>query len=219
MDETKTTTTEIAEASPDGLAKKEPPFSGGPKSIWTDPKMFKVADYMSKVLATSDLVPEGTYKGKPANCLIALEMAQRMGLSPLHVMQNLYIVKGKPAWSGQFCIAAANGSGLFSPIEFVQLLNDDGTVRGYYAKATRLSDGKVCEGPPVDWDMVKGEGWYGKSGSKWQTMPDLMFRYRAAAFFVRTYCPEVLCGLQTYEEVQDVKGYNTGKETTVISFD
>lgn len=187
-------------------------------SVWNDSNMFAAAAKAAKVLAQSDLVPEGTYKGKPANCLIALDMANRMGMSPLNVMQNLYIVKGKPGWSGQFCIAATNASGKFTPLEFVQLLNDDGSTKGYYAQATNIVTGKICTGAPVTWDMVKSEGWFDKPGSKWKTMPDQMFRYRAAAFFVRTFCPEVLNGLQTVEELKDVRGYDepSGK-TTVIS--
>lgn len=83
-----------------------------------------------------------------------------------------------------------------------------------------LSSGKVCTGAPVTWDMVKAEGWYDKSGSKWKTMPDQMFRYRAAAFFARTFCPDVLMGLQTVEETRDVRGYDDEpKKTTVITLD
>jgi len=167
----------------------------------------------AKILASSDLVPAGTYKGKPANCLIALDMAQRTGLSPMYVMQNLYIIQGRPSWSGQFCVTAINGCGRFSPLEFIRLVDGDGDLQGYYAQATRISDGKICEGPAVTWETVKGEGWYDKSGSKWKTMPDLMFRYRCAAFFARTFCPDVLNGLQTADEVRDVHGY--GDEQTV----
>ena len=101
----------------------------------------------------------------------------------------------------------------------MNLTDDNGETTGYFARAVRLSNNKLCEGSPVTWDMVKNEGWLSKSGSKWKTMPDLMFHYRAATFFVREHCPDLLCGLQTAEEVQDVKGWEQPKETTVISFD
>jgi hypothetical protein len=54
--------------------------------------------------------------------------------------------------------------------------------------------------------MAKAEGWFGKNGSKWKTMPDLMLRYRAATFFGRLYCPELLMGMKVQEEVIDVLG-------------
>lgn len=65
--------------------------------------------------------------------------------------------------------------------------------------------GERLEGPEVSIAMAKAEGWYEKTGSKWKTMPELMLRYRAAAFFGRLYAPDVLMGMQTAEEVIDVE--------------
>lgn len=216
MDETRTENQELAVAKPEESAIA---YAQG-QTIWNNTDLYAMAVKQAKILASSDLVPEGTYRGKPANCLIALDMAHRTGLSPLNVMQNLYIVKGRPGWSGQYCISAINSSGKFSPLEFVQMINDDGSTKGYYAQATNVITGKICVGSPVTWDMVRAEGWYDKNGSKWKTMPDLMFRYRCAAFFARTYCPEVLNGLQTVEELKDVRGYDEpSQRTTVITLD
>ena len=176
--------------------------AGQMPTIWNDSSMMSQGIKMAKMLASSDLVPEQTYKNKPANCLIALDLANRMNFPPLLVMKHLYIVKGKPGWSGKFCISIINSCGLFSPLEFIT--RDDG---GVYAQATRLSNGKLCVGPAVTWDMVKSEGWLDKSGSKWKTMPDLMFKYRAASFFASTFCPEKLEGIPTVEEIKDDDGY------------
>lgn len=58
-------------------------------------------------------------------------------------------------------------------------------------------------GALVNINMAKVEGWYGKSGSKWKTMPEQMLQYRAGAFWCRTYAPEIALGMHTSEEVQD----------------
>jgi hypothetical protein len=63
--------------------------------------------------------------------------------------------------------------------------------------------------------MAQKEGWLNKPGSKWQTMPVQMMMYRAAAFFARAHCSDILLGLPTYEEVQDVRGYDSDKQTVV----
>ena len=84
--------------------------------------------------------------------------------------------------------------------------------------ATRLVDGEVCCSPAITMQLAKDEGWLATAGSKWKT--DLryqMMRYRAAAFFARTFCPEVLLGLQTVEEVKDVKGDEPEKVTIKLS--
>lgn len=161
---------------------------------------FEHAQRVSKMLAQSNLVPE-IYRGKVENCLIALEMANRIGASPLMVMQNLHVIQGKPSWSSPFIIASLNSCGRFTPLRFTK--SGEGDNYGYEAWAEDKKGEKLI-GPKVDWNMVKSEGWFGKAGSKWKTMPELMFRYRAAAFFGRLYAPDILMGMHAVEEVIDI---------------
>lgn len=171
-------------------------------TIWNNSDMLAKAYKAANYLASSDLVPV-TYK-KPENCLIALDMANRTGMQPLTIMQNLYIVKGKPSWSGQMCIALINTSGRFTPLEYEFVGTKGQDDFGCYAYATKKSNGKLYTSDAVTISMAKKEGWFGKDGSKWQTMPIQMMMYRAGAFFARVYCPEVLIGLPLVDEVIDI---------------
>lgn len=172
------------------------PAVGG---VYGSIQSFEDAQRMSTALAASSLVPD-TYQGNKANCMIALEMSQRIGASPMAVMQNLHIIHGRPSWSSQFVIAALNSCGRFSALRFrVTGTGDDETC---VAWATDRS-GEALEGPPVSIGMAKAEGWYSKNGSKWKTMPQLMLRYRAAKFFGNLYAPDVLMGMHTADEVED----------------
>lgn len=164
-------------------------------------KSFDHAQRVAKMLSSSSLIPEA-YKGNIQNTLIALEMANRIGASPLMVMQNLYIVQGKPSWSSSFIIASLNSCKRFSPLRFI--MGGEGEEYGCTAWAYDLSTNDKLEGPKVTWTMVKAEGWLAKAGSKWKTMPELMFRYRAAAFFGRLYAPDILMGMHANDEVQDM---------------
>jgi hypothetical protein len=67
-----------------------------------------------------------------------------------------------------------------------------------------MENKEKLEGPKVTMKMANAEGWVSKTGSKWKTMPELMLRYRASAFFGRLYAPEIMMGMQTAEEIQDV---------------
>lgn len=184
-------------------------------SMWSDPKSMNSAWRTAKMLAASDLLP-AMYKGKPENVIIALDAAVRLNMSPMLVAQNLYVVQGKPAWSGSFCAAAINGSGRFTPLEYI-FVGEEGTPSmGCFARATRLSTGAVCESSVITMKMAQDEGWLNKNGSKWKTMPRQMMMYRAASFFARAHCPEVLLGFQTIEEVQDVRGYDPTPQTTTV---
>lgn len=178
------------------------PAPGG-LTMWNDAKTMNVAWRTAGMLSKSALVPEN-YRNRPEDCLVAIDIANRQGISPMLVLQNLYVVKGKPAWSGSFCAAAINGCGKFTALEYVFVEEGGG---GCYARATRISNGSVCVSDTITMKMAKDEGWLDKGGSKWKTMPRQMMMYRAASFFARAHCPEVLLGIQTVEEVQDVNGY------------
>lgn len=157
---------------------------------------------LSKSLAQSDIIPE-TFKGKPANVFIALDMAERMGAGPFAIMQNMYIVYGNPSFSSKFLIACFNACGRFTSIkyEFFGTPNTDGW--GCKAYAVEKATGEKVASIDVTIQMAKAEGWYDKKGSKWKTMPQLMLQYRAAAFLIKTCAPEISMGLMTTEEVDD----------------
>jgi len=212
---------------------------------------FELMQRAAKMLSHSTLVPVAYrarteikeygkvtgYEDNPSglsNCVVALNMAQRMGADPLMVMQNLYIVEGRPSWSSQFIIAAINSCGKYSPLRFD--LSKAGELEEVTYTATEWQDqpnggrakkvsverkvkvrhqtcvawaieketGERLESPTISIQMAIDEGWLTKNGSKWMTMPEVMLRYRSAAFFGKLYAPELLMGLQTAEEVHDI---------------
>ncbi len=197
-------------------------------TAFSGPVGFESAQRMAMALVSSTMVPE-SYRGKDniGNAIIALEMAQRMGASPMAVMQNLHVIEGRPSWSSSFIIGALNSCNRFSPLRFriedrgeksvsyefwdgpkgsrqkktgTLKIQDKACIAWAYDRATN----DILEGPEASLEMAIKEGWYTKNGSKWQTMPDLMLRYRAAAFFGRLYAPDVLMGMHTEEEVIDI---------------
>ena len=187
-------------------------------TMWNDAKLMNMSFRTARMLSCSALVPD-QYRQSPENCLVAIDIANRMGISPLMVMQNLYVVKGKPSWSGSFCAAAINGSGRFTPLEFNFVGERDKPSWGCYASAVRVANGVKCFSDTITLAMAQAEGWLNKPGSKWKTMPMQMMMYRAAAFFARAHCSDILLGLPTYEEVQDVKGYEEQGSQTVVTLD
>jgi exonuclease I len=162
---------------------------------------FIMAMQMAKALSESTIVPQ-TYQKNPSNCLIAIEQAQRMNISPLMVMQNLYPIQGKPSWSSKFLIASINASRKFDmELQYDETKDKDG--KPYSCVAWTMKNGRRIEGMEVNMQMAKDEGWLDKNGSKWKTMPQLMLRYRAASFFSSLNCPELTMGIYTKEEIED----------------
>jgi len=173
-------------------------------SVFSGIRAFEDAQRLAKALASSTLIPP-QFQGQNgfANCLVALEIAGRMNISPFLCMQHLHIIHGRPSWSSAFIIAMVNGCGRFTPLRFE--ISGEGDSLACYAVATDIKTDQELKGPTITMLMAKKEGWSTKSGSKWLTMPELMIRYRAAAFWGRLFAGDLLVGLQTQEEVIDVE--------------
>ena len=161
---------------------------------------------MAKALASSTLVPD-SYRGEAnlGNCIIALELSQRIGASVMAVMQSMVPIHGKPTWSASFLIATVNSCGRFSPMRFRWVGKEGTDDWGCRAFAVEREGNLELVGALVTIAMAKAEGWYGKSGSKWKTMPEQMLQYRAAAFWCRAYAPEIALGMHTSEEIHDTQ--------------
>ncbi len=153
---------------------------------------------MSEALAKSTIIPKDYYNN-PANIVIAIDVANRLNANPLMVMQNLYIVNGRPAWSSQFLSATINASKKFKTNIQYEMINEgkeDMKCRAYVLDNT----GNRLDGPWITMEMAKKEGWIDKTGSKWKTMPEVMIRYRAVSFFARLHCSDLTMGFYTAEE-------------------
>lgn len=224
-----------------------------------DPVQFDTMQRVCSFFASSDLVPDN-YKAqlKPfpagadentmnaikaentaiktkaiANCMIAVEVASRIGASPLMVMQNMAVIYGRPSWSSKFLIATVNSCGRFEPLQF--RFTDKGALgmvdytdyvwnptKRCKEPVTKQFDGKkihdiecvafttkrgsdgMLESSPVSVRLAIQEGWYTKNGSKWQTMTKQMLMYRAASMWTNAYAPELSMGMRTVEEQQDI---------------
>ena len=166
--------------------------------FWTDAQSFGLALRMSNALAASTIIPK-EYQGNPSNTLIALEMAARMNTSPMQVMQNLHIINGRPSWSSQYIIGVINSSRKYKH-ELKFALTGTGDDMECVAWTTGHS-GERIDGPAISMKMAKEEGWVSRNGSKWKTMPEVMIRYRAAAFFGRLYCSDMIMGIYDRDEV------------------
>lgn len=177
------------------------PVTAMTASVWTDKKLFDQTLRAADMLSKTSMVPQN-YQGKPQDCFLALEIAGRMNLSPMFVMQNMYMVKGKPSWAGQACMTLINQCGKFTDVKVVYTGTKGKDDRGCFIRATRLSDGETVDGTEVTLKMAAAEGW--TSNTKWRNMPEQMLAYRAASFFARIHCPESMMGAQTVEEMEDV---------------
>ncbi len=200
-----------------GAIQSMPPAPIMGTSIFLNMQRFVEAQRVAQMLSASTLIPEH-FRGNIGNCVIALNLAERLNVDPFMLMQTMYVVHGRPGIEGKLAIALVEGTGRFSPLKF----KFDGSGKtdrkvdrpdSCVAYATELKSGEVLQGPKVTWAMADAEGWLkgkqmknggGEIPSKWHTLPELMFMYRSATFFARTHCPGALLGLRTTDELDDM---------------
>lgn len=158
------------------------------------PRTFEQALTFADYLADSDLVPKD-FKGRPGNCLIAMQWGAELGLKPLQAMQNLAIINGRPSLWGDAVIALVRASPL---CEFV-LESDDGNTATCRVKRR----GEPEQSRTFSMADAEKAGLKGKSGP-WTQYPQRMRQMRARAFALRDVFPDVLRGLPVAEELQDM---------------
>lgn len=157
------------------------------------PQTFEQALTFSNYLADSDMVPKD-FKGKPGNCLVAIQWGMEIGLKPLQAMQNIAVINGRPSLWGDAVIALARNSPMCEYI--VETCTD--TVAT--CKVKRRGEPEQIRTFSLD-DAAKA-GLKGKQGP-WAQYPKRMMQMRARAFAIRDVFPDVLKGLPVAEEVMD----------------
>ncbi|EER60461.1 hypothetical protein AcdelDRAFT_1986 [Acidovorax delafieldii 2AN] len=158
------------------------------------PQTFEQAMKFSHMLADSDLVPKD-FRGKPGNCLIAMQWGSELGLKPLQALSNIAVVNGRAALWGDAVIALVRSSPL---CEYVQESDD-----GHTATCRAKRKGQPEQVVTFSMDDAKQAGLAGKQGP-WAQYPKRMRQMRARAFALRDVFPDVLRGMPVAEEVQDM---------------
>lgn len=177
-------------------------------------RRFEAEQRIARCLSMSSIVPDmymsrdGSDITAISNCYIALQMAHRLSCDVMAVMQNMYVIHGMPCFYAKFIIARINESGKFSLLRY-EFNEYDKNAPEYGCRVVAYEKADTEYKNPLygEWitnAMVKAEGW--DKNSKWRSpnMREQMFRYRAASFWQRVYCPELTMGYISREEVEDI---------------
>lgn len=197
------------------LVATQPQTSNRTLSVFSSEQGFETAMKMALKLSESSMIPEmyrsnilknGKWEQNPdgvGNCIIALEMSNRLGISPLLIMQNVDVIYGRPSMRGVLITALINNDPRFSRLKFETKGEEGKQDRAYRAYATEVETGETLYGTWIDWQMIKAEGWDKKTGSKWNSMAEQMFIYRSASFWGRQHAPDIMLGLHETTELED----------------
>lgn len=169
------------------------------------PRTFEQALTFSTYLANSDLVPKD-YKGKPDNCLIAMQWGAEIGLKPLQALSNIAVINGRASIWGDVMLALV----LASPLCEYVTEEDDGQT----AKCVAKRRGTPVQSRTFSIEDAKLAGLANKAGP-WTQYPKRMRQMRARAFALRDIFPDLLRGLHLAEESMDINEIKMGNAEVV----
>ena len=159
------------------------------------PRTLKEAMDFCELMANSDLVPT-TYRGKPGNIMVAIQMGSELGLTPMRALRCIAVINGRASMWGDELLAMV----LASPVcEYVS--DKDSSDKEGVCRTKRK--GCVEQISRFTLEDAKRAGLLGKQGP-WQTNTSRMLKLRARGFALRDTFADVLAGLVTVEEALDI---------------
>jgi hypothetical protein len=180
--------------------------------VFSTPASFEHSQRVAKVFAASELVPAHLRKNGVTDVLLAYAIAKRMGEDPVIVMQNIFFVSGRAGWKTEYMIGRANKSGVFKGrINWRSQGQGDTLAVTAFAK---LADTGEEITATASMGMAKAEGW--TRNAKYQTMPEHMLRWRSATMLIRLFAPEVMLGVSTREELEDIQTLAPGADGAYV---
>jgi len=163
------------------------------------PQTLKEAMELATVLASSNMLPK-QFQEKPENVLVAMMWSKNIGIPAIQGMQYIAVVNGRPSLYGDGLLAVCMNSGLLLDIK--EEFKQEGD--NFVAFCTVTRQGK--ETPVIGTFSVndaKRAGLWGKAGP-WTQYPKRMLKMRARSFALRDAFPDVLSGMASAEEMEDV---------------
>jgi hypothetical protein len=163
-----------------------------------EPTTLAEAFQFAERLARSTMVPPD-YRGKPENVLVAVQWGKELGLAPLQAIQSIALINGKPCVYGDALLAIVRGSPLCDDV----IERYEGEGDGLTAVCEARRKGKAPVVARFSMADAKRAGLAGKSGT-WAQYPRRMLQWRARGFALRDAFPDLLRGVITREEAEDI---------------
>ncbi|HCT6258954.1 TPA: recombinase RecT [Klebsiella quasipneumoniae subsp. similipneumoniae] len=178
----------------------------------------------AELMAQSRVTVPAHLAGKPADCMAVAMQAAQWGMNPFAVAQKTHVINGALGYEAQLVNAAITAMAptkdcvhfeWFGPWEnvigkFIEKTNDKG--KKYLAAGWSATDEKGC-GVKV-WATLKGENEprvldllltqaQVRNSTLWGSDPKQQLAYLGVKRWARLYCPDVILGVYTPDELQE----------------
>jgi hypothetical protein len=190
--------TQLAETNSQQLtapARARAPLPMGNRGI--ELESFESLYRFAQCIAASPFAPKGMEA--PEAIVVAIQLGMELGLSPMAALQNVAVVNGRPSIYGDAALALVRASGKCE--SYTQSISGEGDART--ASVTSKRTGEQALTHTFSVAEAKKAGLWGKAGP-WTQYPERMLLFRARGFNLRDNFGDVLKGLATKEEADDI---------------
>lgn len=151
---------------------------------------------LGKLMCMSNFVPKHLRQA-PGDCLAVVLQAQRWGMDPFAVANKTYFVQDRIAYEAQLVTAVLNTR---APLDGRLQVSWEGKDNFLTCKVS----GKI-KGDPTDHTVWQEIGTITvKNSPLWKSSPRQQLAYYTMRMWARLFCPEVLLGVYTEDEVMDM---------------
>jgi hypothetical protein len=166
-----------------------------------NPQHWNVMKVMAETFIRSQALP--AHIQNAAQLVMIMQTGNEMGFKPMQSINNLYIVNGRVAMQSQAMLSKILESGVklkwLTDTEKEAKVEFSGLGREPYTAAFTIEEATKA-------------GLLQKPRSPWTTYPKAMLRARAISLGARVFCPDIMNGTYTLEEVAEVTIDSEGRE-------
>jgi len=173
-------------------ARYEAPVQGI-NTLAYEPTDLDQAFRMAQILVSSGLTPRGV--DTPQKAFLIMAQGRELGLSTMQALGNIYVVEGKVSLSSDLMAAMVLKSSVCEYLRVVEMTPERAT---YAAKRKGGNEFRFS----FSWEDATKAGLTGRATYK--ANPADMLRHRALSKCVRAVFPDVVAGLYSRDEAEDI---------------
>lgn len=174
------------------------------------PTTLSEAMEFSQQVSKSTYIPK-EYQGKPSNVLVAMQWGMELGIGPLQALQDIAVINGKPSIYGDALLGLVRRDARCLGVkEYLEGEEDNRTAVCIITRRNPVGQAEEIKQTFSITD-AKRAGLWGKQGP-WKQYPQRMLQMRARSWAIRDGFSDVIKGLITVEEAQDMPPMKTVKE-------
>ena len=177
-------------------------------------QMLQRIQEFSKIMSTGGATVPKHLQGNPADCMAVTMQAFQWGMNPFAVAQKTHLVNGTLGYEAQLVNAVIVSSGAIIgkfKYEYIGKWDEYQKTKKTNEDEIKLNLGiKVGAILTGDQDITWGEPLYLsdvtiRNSPLWKSAPKQQIAYLAIKYWARLYCPEVILGVYSTDELEPSK--------------